>query len=76
MRKTFSSPFAVEREGDAFARAGSVCPVCQPLFVLPPSFDSDLVELLIHTGVITMTKHYLALLFSLKPVWAIPSPLA
>ena len=46
MRKTFSSPFAVEREGDAFARAGSVCPVCQPLFVLPPLFDSNLVELL------------------------------
>ena len=46
MRKTFSSPFAVEREGDAFARAGSVCPVCQPSFVLPPLFDSKLVELL------------------------------
>ena len=46
MRETFSSPFAVEREGDASARAGSVCPVCQPLFVLPPLFDSNLVELL------------------------------
>ena len=32
-------------------RADSCVSVCQPFLVLPPSFDSDLVELLIHLGV-------------------------
>ena len=44
--KPSRTPFAVEREGDASCVLVTRCPVCQPPFVLPPSFDSDLVELL------------------------------
>lgn len=57
---TFSSPSRCGRTGGGrLVRAGSVCPVCQPSLVLPPSFDSDLVELsLLHTGITTMKNNY------------------
>ena len=42
---------AVGREGDASCVLVTVWPVCQPSLVLPPLFDSNLVELFNHTGV-------------------------
>lgn len=42
--KPSCSPFAVEREGDASCVLVLYAQSVNPLFVLPPSFDSDLVE--------------------------------
>ena len=46
MSCTRSSPFfTVGRKGTPSGVLVPLFPVCQPSFVLPPSFDSDLVEL-------------------------------
>ncbi|MDH1084785.1 MULTISPECIES: hypothetical protein [unclassified Acinetobacter] len=40
------APSAAEREGDTYGCADPLASVCQPSFVSPPSFDSDVVKLL------------------------------